>query len=216
MEVETLSQKIAQSIADQIAEGNMKPGERLLENQLTNVFGTSRVPIREALYILESDGLVERIPRYGVFVKEYNRNELFDMYDVVYRLEEFALKRALEHATNEEIDNVFKLLDNMKVFINDREIKRYFPLMEDMHRLFFLLSKNDVLDNLYKKLYKQMRPFRYMALSYPESLEQSFLEYYEIAEGLKARNYKKTLDALERKENRVLLIFEKIVDKQPE
>lgn len=214
LEVITLSQKIAQSIADQIVEGFIKPGERLLENRLTNVFGTSRVPIREALYILESEGIVERIPRRGVFVKDYNRKELFDLYDVVYRLEGFALNNAIENATDEEIDKVFKLLEGMSVFIKGREIKSYFPLMEDLHQLFFTLSKNDVLDNIYKKLYKQLKPFRYMALSYPNSLEKSFQEYYEIAEGLKARNIKQTLAALDKKEKRVLLIFEKFINEK--
>lgn len=214
LEVVTLSQKIAQSIADQIVEGFIKPGERLLENKLTAVFGTSRVPIREALYILESDGIVERIPRRGVFVKAYNQKELFDLYDVVYRLEGFALNRVLENATDEELADVFKLLESMAVFIKDRRIKSYFPLMEELHELFFRLSKNDVLDGLYKKIYKQLRPFRYMALSYPNSLEQSFQEYYEIAEGLKARNMNQTLAALHKKEKRVLLIFEKIVDEK--
>ncbi|MFD1037450.1 GntR family transcriptional regulator [Virgibacillus byunsanensis] len=211
LEAMTLSQKIAQSIADQIVEGYIKPGERLLENKLTDTFGTSRAPIREALYILESDGIVERVQRRGVFVKEYNRKELIDLYDVVYRLEEFALKKAIVNATDEEIARIFNLLEHMADFIKDREIKDYFPLMEELHQLIFLLSKNDVLDDLYRKIYKQLRPFRYMALSYPDSLEQSFLEYYEIAEGLKARDIDQTLKALQKKEKRVLLNFENLL-----
>lgn len=172
LEVMTLSQKIAQSIADQIVEGSIRPGERLFENKLTDKFGTSRVPIREALYILESDGIVERIQRHGVFVKEYNQKELLDLYDVVYRLEEFALKKAIVNASDEEIDRIFKLLEKMENLIKGREIKNYFPLMEELHQLIFILSKNEVLDDLYKKIYKQLRPFRYIALSYPKSLEQ--------------------------------------------
>lgn len=211
LEVMTLSQKIAQSIADQIVEGSIRPGERLFENKLTDKFGTSRVPIREALYILESDGIVERIQRHGVFVKEYNQKELLDLYDVVYRLEEFALKKAIVNASDEEIDRIFKLLEKMENLIKGREIKNYFPLMEELHQLIFILSKNEVLDDLYKKIYKQLRPFRYIALSYPKSLEQSFLEYYEMAEGLKTRNIDQSLAALQKKEKRVLSNFENLL-----
>lgn len=140
LEVSTLSQKIAQSIADRIVEGHIKPGERLLESKWTETYGTSRAPVREAFYLLESDGIVERIPRRGVFVKEYNQKELFDMYEVVYRMEELALTKAIINAEDEEIAYLFELLGQMKQFIEVREIKRYFPLMEAMHQQFFRLS----------------------------------------------------------------------------
>ncbi len=207
----TLSQKIAQSIADKIAESSLKPGERLLENELTETFGTSRAPIREALYILEKDGLVERIPRRGVFVKEYNRKELFDLYEVVYRLEEIALVKVIERATDQDIEEVSTLIKRMSANVEGREIKNYFSLLEELHRLFFRLTDNDVLTEIYIKINKQLIPFRYMSLSYPNSLEHSISEYYEIVQGLQKRNSDEVIKALYKKEKRALSTLEKIV-----
>lgn len=204
----TLSQKIAQAIADQIAEGKIKPGERLLEHELTAAFGTSRAPIREALYILEKEGIVERIPRRGVFVKRYSSRELFDLYDVVYRLEEIALQKVIQHASDEQLDELEKLIDQMALMVTGRNVKKFYSILEELHVKFFDLSNNLVLKELYLKINNQLRPFRYISLSYPSSLEHSLAEYREILNGLRKKDGNHVKTFLLKKEKRALTILE--------
>ncbi|MBN4669044.1 GntR family transcriptional regulator, partial [Pandoraea nosoerga] len=61
----SFAQKIAQVLADEIVERRLPPGQKLREQALAERFGTSRAPIREALYLLGQKGLVERTPRRG-------------------------------------------------------------------------------------------------------------------------------------------------------
>ena len=209
----TLSQKIAQVIAGQIAEGVIKQGDRLLENELTNYFGTSRAPIREALYILEKDGIVERVPRKGVFVKEYTKKELTDLYETVYHLEEIALKKIMDIADSEQILELENLINKMEKAVQKKDIKSYFSKLDQLHIKFFTFTNNDVLSSFYFRIRKQLTPFRYISLSYPYSLEHSLNEYQEILKGLYEKNFDRIRDNLRLKEKRALTNLETYINK---
>ena len=86
-------ERIAQVLADEIVERTLLSGERLQEQKLAERFGTSRAPIREALYLLVREGLVERVPRRGAVVKRYSAREIRELYKIRVNLEELALER---------------------------------------------------------------------------------------------------------------------------
>lgn len=208
----TLSQRIAEEIAVRISDGKLTPGARLLEVELTKEFGTSRAPIREALFILEKEGIVERIPRRGVFVKKRPKKELIDLYEVVYRLLEIALTKVMSTYTDEQISKLEHLLEEMETTIQEKQLKRYFGLLEEWQMDIFTFSNNDVLKDLYMKINGQLTPFRFLSLSHSSSLHYSFEEYKEMVSGLKEKNITRILINLKKKEERALSILEKLVD----
>ena len=79
-----------------ILRGAFAPGERLVEEQLTRRFGTSRAPLREALRLLGQQGLVEHLPRRGVRVTELSARDLDELFGLRDALERFALQTALD------------------------------------------------------------------------------------------------------------------------
>lgn len=210
----TLSQRISEEITIKISEGVLKPGDRLLEIELTKEFGTSRAPIREALFILEKDGIVERIPRKGVFVKQRTKKELLDLYEVVYRLLEIALTKLMESRTEDQLNKIESLIGKMGETLEGKKVKQYFELLEELQMDFFVFSNNTVLKDLYTRINGQIIPFRYISLSHPTSMEHSIQEYNEILIGLKEQNIRKILESLKRKEKRALVILEKFVINQ--
>ncbi|MBX9973606.1 GntR family transcriptional regulator [Cytobacillus firmus] len=210
----TLSQRISDEIAIKISEGVLKPGDRLLELELTKEFGTSRAPIREALFILEKDGIVERVPRKGVFVKKRTKKELFDLYEVVYRLLEIALTKLKNSRTDEQLKKIENLINKMGETLEGNKVKKCFDLLEELQKDFFVFSGNTVLEDLYMRINSQLIPFRYISLSHPASMDHSIGEYKEILIGLKEKDIQKILASLKRKEKRALAILEKFVDSQ--
>ena len=89
-----------------IVEGRLPPGRRLKEGELAGELGISRTPIREALLILQADGLVDSTPNRGATVRSYELDDLRDMYDLRAVLEGHAARRAavrLEPARIEEL-----------------------------------------------------------------------------------------------------------------
>jgi DNA-binding GntR family transcriptional regulator len=88
-----LPEQIAEVLATEIIKRELTPGSRLPELALAERFGTSRAPIREALYLLDQAGLVERTPRCGTVVKAYTRREIEEIYQVRITLERLAVER---------------------------------------------------------------------------------------------------------------------------
>jgi DNA-binding GntR family transcriptional regulator len=207
----TLAQKIAESMATQIAEGTLKPGQRLLENELTQGFQTSRAPIREALYILEKDGLVERIPRRGVFVKKYTKKEMSDLYDVIYRLEEICIDKVIEKASAGQINQLEEMVMRMEKIAINRSIKNYSKLIDELHLKIFEISSNDVLKEIYQNLIKRVTPLRFMSLSYHTSLDNSIEEYKGMLKGFIQRDRDMARNYLQIKEKRALIVLGRII-----
>src|SRR5262249_41070018 len=85
----------ARRLRSEILSGALVPGERLIEEQLTRRFGTSRAPLREALRLLEQQGLVEHLPRRGVRVTQLSPREVDELFGLRDLLERFAVRQAL-------------------------------------------------------------------------------------------------------------------------
>jgi DNA-binding GntR family transcriptional regulator len=81
-------------IREAIIEGRLAPGQRLKEEELARELGISRTPVREALLMLESEGLVESVPKRGASVRTYAVDDLDDMYQLRALLEGYAARRA--------------------------------------------------------------------------------------------------------------------------
>ena len=77
-----------------IVDGRLQPGARLKEKDLAEMLGISRTPVREALLLLQAEGLVEAAPNRGATVKAYTEQELADLYDLRALLEGYAARRA--------------------------------------------------------------------------------------------------------------------------
>lgn len=92
---------VFQTLRKGILRGDLKPGERLMEIQLANRLGVSRTPIREAIRMLELEGLVYNIPRRGAQVARITEQDLRDVLEVRLGLEEMAVDLALERITPE-------------------------------------------------------------------------------------------------------------------
>lgn len=95
LEATSLVELTVRRLRSEILGGALVPGERLVEEQLTRRFGTSRAPLREALRLLSEQGLVEHLPRRGVRVAELSARDIAELFSLRDVLEQFALRCAL-------------------------------------------------------------------------------------------------------------------------
>ena len=93
---------VFRTLRQAILTGEMKPGERLLEIHLANKLGVSRTPIREAIRMLELEGLVIMVPRRGAQVAQITEKSMSDVLEVRCALDELAVELACERITDEE------------------------------------------------------------------------------------------------------------------
>ncbi|WP_118133065.1 GntR family transcriptional regulator [Oceanicella sp. SM1341] len=106
LESDDLATRIAGQIVEAIGDGRLRPGEKVTELRLSKEMGTSRAPVREALRLLESQGLIVSHPRRGFFVHSYDTGELEEIYDLRMCLELHAAERALERLIPADVDRL--------------------------------------------------------------------------------------------------------------
>lgn len=114
----SLRDQVVSAIRDAIIQGKFKPGEKIPEQELAEQLGVSRTPIREAIRILEQQGLVATRPKNGTYIASLNWEEARDSLHFRAALEEFAVRQAIERLEPQEWDEVCerlqRLLDGMR------------------------------------------------------------------------------------------------------
>src|SRR3981189_2569530 len=100
---QSLHDEILTRLRDHIVEGNIPDGGRVPERQLCEMLGISRTPLREALKVLASEGLVELLPNRGARVRQLSEHDLGELFDVMGGLEGLAGRLACENLTHAEI-----------------------------------------------------------------------------------------------------------------
>lgn len=107
-------------IREAILAGRLAPGARLKEQELAQALGISRTPVREALLLLQAEGLIESSPNRGAMVRAYSSEELTDMYELRALLEGHAARLAASRITK---DDVSALADSCKRFRKQRLVE---------------------------------------------------------------------------------------------
>lgn len=109
IEAEALRQKVHRALKNMIINGDLKPGQKLLQDSLAERLGVSRTPLLSAFSSLEQENLVETIPRRGAYVRKYNDKELKDIYNILIRLEPLGAREAAAAVRPEDIARLEKL-----------------------------------------------------------------------------------------------------------
>jgi DNA-binding transcriptional regulator YhcF (GntR family) len=123
-----LSRVLADALEGLIVGGEMRPGERLNEQQLAQRFGVSRGPIREAIRALEGAGFVEAVPNKGVFVRRLTVAEVRELYDVRAALFALAGRLVAERADEMLLRRLQNLVTAMDAATAARDFDAYYPL----------------------------------------------------------------------------------------
>lgn len=181
-----LSNSIAEHITEQIITGELKPGEKLIEQIYAEEYGTSRAPVREAIYLLAIEGLVERIPRKGAIVKEYTENEIYDLLEIRNMLENMAMNRIKKHGTEQALlEEMNQLLKEMKKV---ESVHSYTQLNHSFHICLIKMSKSETIKDMYSRLGWPLLRIQSLSFAYEGNIEKSILEHEIIVRLLAEQN----------------------------
>jgi DNA-binding GntR family transcriptional regulator len=109
-----LQDEVARVVRRAIFSGELKPGERINQDELAERLELSRLPIREAMIALEREGLIRTIPRRGSFVWDFRRQDILDQYEVYALVSGLATERAAKNLTPDAIATLRRSVDEMK------------------------------------------------------------------------------------------------------
>lgn len=120
----TLGEHIAHQLRHAILTDQLKPGQRIKERHIAEIMQTSRGPVRDALRLLEREGLVVRYPHRGTFVARLTTQDAEEIHSLRVALEMLALDCAIKRATDEQLDELDKLVQTMSIQAN-RDYTRF-------------------------------------------------------------------------------------------
>ncbi|MBK5502361.1 GntR family transcriptional regulator [Peribacillus sp. TH14] len=182
MEVDKhLPKIIASQIVTDIINNVLESGEKVIEERYANSFGTSRGPVREALYILENEGMIERIPKRGSFVKKYNKQDLCDLFEVRGSLENMSLSRLKYPLQEDPVNEIDQIISDMAT----ANMEVYAQLNNDFHYKVLSLSGNEVFKNIFSRLGTPLITLQKIVLETPESVKQSYEEHKMLWNAIK-------------------------------
>ena len=171
-----------------IMQGDLKPGERLMEIKLANRLGVSRTPIREAIRMLELEGLVVMIPRKGAQVAEITEKDLKDVLEVRMGLEELAVKFACQRITEEQLDNLYHASRKFEEAVKREDLTELAQADVDFHDLIYKATGNERLVQLLNNIREQMYRYRVEYLKDEEIRGSLVQEHDTLLEKLSQRD----------------------------
>lgn len=144
----TLSEAVYEELRKRIVKREYKPGTHLVERTLADEFGVSRVPVREAMKKLVTDGLVEDRPRSGMFVTEVGSDDLDELLEIAFALDRVLFSRMAVKMTDDDAATVQELLDRTQAAIEADDPAKAVLLNASFHTLAQSIAGSRVLSRI--------------------------------------------------------------------
>lgn len=176
------------TLRQEILTGKLKPGERLMEIQLANKIGVSRTPIREAIRMLELEGLVIMIPRRGAEVAQITLKDLKDVMEVRCALDVLAIELACGRMGREELEGLYRACENFRKAVGTGDTRKMAEADVALHDLIVASTGNRRLTQLVSNLSQQMYRYRFEYLKDSTSHEMLLQEHMEMYQSIKDKD----------------------------
>jgi DNA-binding GntR family transcriptional regulator len=185
---ESLGERVYRTVRDLIRSQVFPPGSKLNVEQICRDLGVSRTPVWDTMRRLESEGLVNTVPRHGVFVLNYGANQIRDLFAVRGALEALAMRQAALNLGADERAGLETTMTNMERSAGAAEIEQYSRAAIDFHDRVLVAARNHVLSRLLENVYAQILVLRLRSLYLPERIESSLAEHRALFEAVVAGN----------------------------
>jgi DNA-binding GntR family transcriptional regulator len=200
IDVSNINEKVYNFIKTNIINYNYPPGYNLNLGQLSEMLGVSHTPIKDALFRLAGEGLVEIAPRKGTYVKDVTLEDIHEILQVRLILETAAVEAITAGLTDEQLSRFAGLYGQMiSVRVGENDVASYKAYMEydsEFHLLFFQILGNQRLLNIYRNLNAHIQIGRFRLLDRRGKNVTTDQEHARILEALRERNPGKAKEAL--------------------
>jgi len=187
----TKNEAVYENLRKEIIEGRLNPGEKLTFSKLSEKFGLSETPIREAVKKLESEGLVSITPHVGAIVSKVEPDEIIEFYLIRAELESLATKIAIPYITDSKIAELYKNIKAMEEAISKKRYEYLGDLNKEFHLIIYRSAPFPHLCNLIVELWEKAHRIRnvdgFFIVASGRALE-SVEEHKQIIDAIKEKN----------------------------
>jgi len=184
----TLPAKAVDALRQMILDGELPPGARLSERALGERLGVSRTPLREALRMLASEGLVRHEPNRGAVVAPLDRADIEATFELLAALEGLAGELAAQRIDDAQLAEIKALHFEMRAHHARGDRAAYFRANQDIHRHIAAAAANPVLVETFERLNARVKRVRYAANLTPERWAKAVEEHERMIAALDARD----------------------------
>jgi DNA-binding GntR family transcriptional regulator len=151
------SERVADHLRAAILGGEIGPGERIRQEEIAQLVGSSRLPVREALHILEAEGLIEHEANKGARVPRLSPHDLDTIYQMRERLEPLALAESIPHLTDADLRRLDRLQGQIEA---GTDVARFLALDREFHLLTYSACEIDPLSSIVVRLWNSTQHYR--------------------------------------------------------
>lgn len=192
----SLQAEIISRLRDEIVEGTWAPGMRLQERVLCERYGVSRSPLREACRVIAAEGLLELQPNRGAVVTRPTLTDAVEYMEIVTALQTLAIRRACEHATDEQLSAIEALHEKMRVASRRNQVELFFELNNEIHEAIVSASGNSALVSMHEHADRHITRLQNLSGAKEASLSLSMDEHEGFINALLRRDAKTASAAL--------------------
>ena len=181
-------QKFVHKFESMILTSQFKPRERLVEANLSSIFGVSRYWVRDAFKVLETKGLVTVIPYKGVMVRELSAPEVEEIFVIRVALEQLACSLAMENADKQHLEKLRELGAKFEQTLKEDDVSGMVEADNNFHAYIWETAKNNHLRDLITDLRNRCHIIRFSAWTSPEVLKDVLKEHRQFVEFMEAKD----------------------------
>jgi DNA-binding GntR family transcriptional regulator len=183
-----LHDTVVQHLRDLIVEGALAPGIKLNERELCETLGISRTPLREALKVLEAEGLIELSPNRGASVSTMSDREIWETFELMSGLEALSGELACARITAAELDEIKALHYTMLAAKARHDLPGYYSRNQAIHDKINEAACNSVLRATYVGLNRRLKALRFKSNFHPEKWDRAARDHEDMIAALERRD----------------------------
>jgi len=190
----TISQSVYDYLKKVIIDSELKPNQKLNEQEIADIFQVSRTPVREAIAQLAAEGLVEIDPHHGAVVKETSLNKIEEIFQVLRSLDGLAVELVVDRLDTEKIKRLEKMTAKMEHYFHQKDIEKYLNVNMAMHEKIWSYVQNEFLREILESTLLQIRKYSHALspnLPDSETFTKSMNNHKELMKALKMKDKKK-------------------------
>ncbi len=181
-----LYEEVAELLRQRIFRRELEPGSWIDETRLAEEYGISRTPLREALKVLATEGLVTMKVRRGAYVTEVSERDMAEVYHLLALLESDAAGVVAQSASDAQLRELRALHAELEAAVTDRD--RFFGVNERFHMRLLDIAGNKWRNQMVADLRKVMKLNRHQSLLKSGRIEESLQEHAQVMDALLARD----------------------------
>lgn len=184
----SLSEDVAAKLRHMISSSQLEPGSWIDEQGLASAMGVSRTPLREAIRLLASEGLIRIEPRKGCFVNALSEQDLDDIFPLMAMLEGRCAFEATTRVTQADMNTLERMHQRLVTCSKLNHVDDYYIANREIHEVIQKIAGNRWLSNMVDDLRRILSLSRHKSLTLPGRIAESCSEHMAIFEALKQGN----------------------------